>query len=955
MSKCHTSDVVRNAFRCLVFTLIVFATSSSFQATENLTPVASPDPFSGMVAGKRGNFSSTPADVRVRRVSPSATPPPRFVLPRESKSSGSAESLFKLSVMPTAREVSVGGRIPEPRNQLRSYSCGSSQVATQAEASSSKEKDDTKSQTPGRDYDDWVASIEVKELDEEVEIPPEMRLVRIPNAEVQIDGHLDDAAWNRMSGFERMVVIEPDTLDEPEYKTCIRIFHTDEGLYVSADMVQPADTLVHRLSARDQDLNRDGFGITIDTSGKGLFGFWFAINLGGSMEDGKVLPERSFSREWDGAWHGATAVTKSGWSAEMFIPWSIIAMPPSEAERRMSFFANRKVAHKNERYGWPALPFTKARFMSAMQPIAMSEVNPKQQWALFPYAATTSDGIHEENAGKVGVNFSWRPAGNMQVTGTVNPDFGAVESDDVVVNLTAFETYFPEKRLFFLEGSEVFNTSPRSNTSRMSSRGSGARSAPSTWNPEPTTMLNTRRIGGSAKDVDIPDDVSVDGPELSRPTDLLGAVKLVGQSSDFRYGFLGAMENDVELRGTLDETGEDVIVTSSGRDFGVARVVWERQSGTGRQAHGYMGTFADSPSYQALVHGIDSHFLTQNGRWTIDTQLLNSNVDSELGYGAFADIRYTPKQGVTHRISMDFLDDTLDISDLGFLRRNNVQGMRYTRFHNTSRGLPGFVRSRSLGLFSAFQTNDEGEVINGYAGFGLSYFFKNQGLINLQTSYRPQLVDDRSSYGEGSYETEPGWYMVVTYGSDAAKRFAYSVQGGIRTDELGDHAQLADIGFTLTPMNRLNLDFDIRFRHSPGWVLYDGDRNFNRYTSDQLSYLFSMDYFITAKQQIRATMQWTGVSAHERDFWQLPDEVGSLVVRDRDPMAESSDFTISRLTAQLRYRWEIAPMSDFFLVYTRGANVAELESHEFDKLFKEALKEPIVDLWVMKLRYRFGS
>ena len=798
-----------------------------------------------------------------------------------------------------------------------------------------------------------------------IDIPPEMELTELSNVDVVIDGHLDEEAWNQVAGFENMIVVSPDTLVDPEFRTLTRIFYTKRGLYVSADMEQPVDSLVQRLSARDQDLNRDGFGITLDTSGKGMFGFWFSVNLGGSKEDGKVLPERNFSREWDGAWHGASAVTETGWTAEMFIPWSILAMPPGIGKRNMSFFVSRQVAFRNERYGWPALPFTQARFMSAMQPMEMADVNPKQQWELFPYATTSADGIYDETDRKVGLNFSWRPAPNLQVSGAANPDFGAVESDDVVVNLTAYETFFPEKRLFFLEGSEVFETTPRGTPRRGSSRGGGARVAPSTYTMEPTTLLNTRRIGGSAKHLDYDDGaIDVPGPELSKPTDLLGAVKVVGQASAFRFGFLGAMEDDVELRGTMEQmdeadelSEEDVIVSSPGRDFGVARVVWERQSGTGRQAHGLITTFADTPEYGALVTGLDSHFLTQNGKWSIDSQLINSQKDSETGYGGFADIRYTPKQGIFHRLSLDFLDDTLDVSDLGFLRRNDLRGFRYARFHNTSRNLPDIVRSRSIGLFLSGQTNSNGDLIRGYIGTGVGFNFTNQSAIDVQLSIRPKIVDDRSSFGNGSFEAEETKFVTLTYATDSAKKFSYSVQTGVIDEDLGDPAYIGDIGFTYSPLSRLRFDYDLRYRDSEGWLLYSGDTDFTRYYSEQLSHLFGFDFFISAKQQFRATLQWTGINASERDFWQIadPDQIGPLEPRMVVPEAESGDFTISRLTAQVRYRWEIAPLSDLFIVYTRGSNVPSLSHASFDRLFREALRDPIVDVIVVKLRYRFGS
>lgn len=1005
------SRLITRKYTVFAFLIVLFWTATTASSDDSVTTDQSTseyDPFGGLVLSQRDLNRRRQVHLDIR---PAPQKPVSQTVVNEAKPVMSAgKSLFTLNTGTLPRDtrnrrtVATNSTIEPVRSgsgsggiRLRSRASNERQVRTQVsrpratstmpnirdeviiERRSLDDADDTKTPSKPSSSQSQEAVSGESRLESEVPaspsassgrqvstmpnvvshttgIPAHMALTEFQEHDVVIDGVLDEAAWNKVNGFDTMMVVEPDTLADPEYRTVVRMFYTSRGLFVSADMIQPPDTLVERFSARDQNLNRDGFTITLDTSGKGLFGFWFAINLGGSKEDGKVLPERNFSREWDGAWHGGTAVTANGWSAEMFIPWSIVAMPPGGGERNMSFFVSRKVAFRNERYGWPGLPFTQARFMSALQPIAMRNVNPKQQWEVFPYAATSADGVYEETNGKAGMNFSWRPTPNMQITGALNPDFGAVESDDVVVNLTAFETYFPEKRLFFLEGSEVFETSPRSIPTRGSgSMSGGARAAPITYTPEPTTVLNTRRIGGSVKNFDVPEGFDVPGIEMSKPTELLGAVKMVGQTNAFRFGMLGAAEDEVTLRATDELTDETVFLNAPGREFAVSRVMWERQAGRGRQAHGYINTFANTPEHEAMVHGLDSHFLTQNGKWVIDTQLLNSMKLDEHGYGGFADIRYTPKQGVFHRISVDFLDDKLDISDLGFLRRNDLRGLRYTRFHNTSQNLPSFLRSRAIGVFSAVQTNGDGDLIRAYLGTGWSFYFKNQSALSIQTAFRPPAVDDRSSFGDGNFETERTKFITVTYGSNSAKKFSYSLQTGVRDDELGDPAYLADIGFTLSPITRLRIDYDIRYRDSKGWLLYRGDNNFNRYFSEQLSQIVGLDFFITAKQQLRATMQWTGINATTRDFWMLPEELGELEVRELDPDEESGDFTISRLTAQLRYRWEIAPLSDLFIVYTRGSNVPSLGQADFDRLFSEAFKDPIVNLLVMKLRYRFGS
>lgn len=125
----------------------------------------------------------------------------------------------------------------------------------------------------------------------------------------------------------------------------------------------------------------------------------------------------------------------------------------------------------------------------------------------------------------------------------------------------------------------------------------------------------------------------------------------------------------------------------------------------------------------------------------------------------------------------------------------------------------------------------------------------------------------------------------------------------------------------------------------------------------------AMDFFITARQQLRLTMQWAGIRATEQELLQIVDGVPQLQSRERDDGEESDDFTISRLIAQLRYRWQIAPLSDLFVVYTRGSNLDNAydldDPHtsprdSFGQLYGDAFSDPLVDTLAVKLRYRFG-
>ena len=117
---------------------------------------------------------------------------------------------------------------------------------------------------------------------------------------INIDGIVNETAWDGGTLLSDFRVVDPETLVNPSHKTEVRLLYDQQGLYVGAKLEQPADTLVSRLSARDQFLDRDGLVLVVDPAGKGNYGYWFSLNLGGAMTDGTALPERKFNRQWDG-------------------------------------------------------------------------------------------------------------------------------------------------------------------------------------------------------------------------------------------------------------------------------------------------------------------------------------------------------------------------------------------------------------------------------------------------------------------------------------------------------------------------------------------------------------------------------------------------------------------------------------------------------------------------------
>ena len=523
-------------------------------------------------------------------------------------------------------------------------------------------------------------------------------------------------------------------------------------------------------------MRRDSVGFTFDASGEGEYGYWGELALGGTQTDGTVLRESQFNTEWDGAWPGATAVTPDGWSAELFFPWSQMAMPHAGEERSFGLFASRQVASAGERWSWPAIPLTGARFLSILPLAELREVNPRQQWSVFPYASVTVDEIEDGTTYKGGMDLFWRPSTNFQVTATVNPDFGNVESDQVIVNLTAFETFFPEKRLFFQEGQEIFATTPRADLP-FRFRGGSA----------PTTIVNTRRIGGRPRAPETPDDIEVPDRELGQPTELLGAIKATGEIGSVRYGVLGAMEDDVKF------DADNRNLHQSGTDYGGVRVLYDRTAANGVYGGvGMISTAVVHPAREAYVHGLDFHYQSAGGRWAVDGQLLHSDIadgDPDApqgkGYGAFIDTVYSPRRGISYELKLHSYDDRLDINDLGFLERNDATRMEM-RMNWRGRGIP-WVRNFAFRSYMRQELNGDGRLTQSGVGAFQEFTLHNLDEVTLGLGWYPGRYEDRNSFGNGTYRIEERANFSVDYVTDASKVLSLGAGLEINGEELGGY------------------------------------------------------------------------------------------------------------------------------------------------------------------------
>ena len=752
---------------------------------------------------------------------------------------------------------------------------------------------------------------------------------------INIDGNVNEIAWEGGTSLSDFRVVDPETLDKPSHKTEVRLLYDQQGLYVGAKLEQPADTLVARLSARDQFLDRDGLVLVIDPAGKGSYGYWFSLNLGGAMTDGTALPERKFNRQWDGPWQGATKILQDGWSAEYFLPWTMFNMPAAEGSRTIGFGAKRLLSSKGEAWGLPPLPDSGPVFLSALEQLSLENLSSSKELVFYPFISSSYDSLARSDSHKVGFDIFWKPSSNLQVSTTINPDFGNVESDNVDVNLSSFETFFPEKRTFFLEGQEIFTTSAQ-RTSSFSGK-------------NPLILVNTRRIGSPPPLPDLESFEYLDDTP-NQPSELLGAAKLTGQFGSFRYGILSAFEEASFSRGIV--LGQTIDVKQEGRDFHALRILYERNDYGARKGIGWISTLVSHTQANAYVHGIDGHFLSENAKWKIDGQVLYSDRDLSDGFGSYVDVRYTPKQGFRHELAMEYYGSNFDLNDFGFLRRNDTYGASY-KFTLTKSEL-NHLKSSKLEFGTRHEFNGEGLAVRkGFYSKMRFELLKNHA-VKGNLAYLPSRWDDRNSRGNGTYKIMDRYKWGVSFQSDKSRKLSHEISASFEEEQIGGNSKGLEYEINWQPIPNFSAELSLEHKKRIGWLLHEAERNLTTFNAETWEPKLEFVYVPSPKQQFRASAQWVGIKAFEHKRWIAPIIAGGLI-EITNTNEEKRDFSISKLIFQARYRWEIAPLSDLFVVYTRGSDLPSQPKSHFRDLLTDTWSNRKTDSLIVKLRYRLGN
>jgi hypothetical protein len=459
--------------------------------------------------------------------------------------------------------------------------------------------------------------------------------------------------------------------------------------------------------------------------------------------------------------------------------------------------------------------------------------------------------------------------------------------------------------------------------------------------------MNTRRVGGRPRDVALPVGVELSRRQELTPADVIAAAKATGQFGSFRYGVLTAFEDDTDYL-----ADDSLQYTQDGRDFGAFRILYEDSSGAAYRGLGWITTLVAHPEADAIVHGTDFHWLSTDGKWKFDSQALMSDRDeSGIGYGGSADVAYAPRQGLRHEFRATLLDDTIDVNDLGFQTRNDVNDYQYEIRWNKS-GLKN-VRDFEFSPFVRYAVNGAGLKTNNAIALSGAVTFNNLFKINGFFAYLPSRFDDRNSFGNGTFKIRQRERGELNFNTDFSKPISFFGKIGYGGEAVYGESIDTKLGVTWRPRQNLSMQLQVQHSDKDGWLLHQEDQNFTTFKATQWQPQLNLEYFVTAKQQIRLAMQWVGIQAFEDRFYTLPTDTMNLIEGPK-PVGETDDFSVSQLNFQVRYRWQIAPLSDLFIVYTKGDR-QRTDRMEYNDLFRDNWNNPLGDQLVIKLRYRVGS
>ncbi|HDZ40068.1 MAG TPA: hypothetical protein ENH59_00070 [Bacteroidetes bacterium] len=746
-----------------------------------------------------------------------------------------------------------------------------------------------------------------------------------------IDGIIDEQVWQTSNIAGDFIQYSPYGGQPSKLDTEVRFLFDDEAVYIAAMMYDTSpDSIYRNLGQRDndRDLNADFFYVDISTFNDGLNGETFKISASGVQSDmkarssGERRDRRHGDSSWDAVWYSSVRINETGWVTEVKIPFSALRFPSNQVQTwGVNFW--REIRRYREISSWNYVDREAGSTFNHLGEVSrLSDIVPPVRFSFTPYVSgyiEKYNGQEPDYTANGGVDIKYGINESFTLDATLIPDFGQVQSDDMVLNLTPYEVKYNERRPFFMEGTELFN------------RGD---------------IFYSRRIGSMPRYHNNAADSLEDNEILSnnpQESSLINASKISGRTkSGLGIGFFNAITR--EMYAIITDTltyGERHVTTGPLTNYNMLVLDQTLKNGS---FVSLMNTNVWQPwdhnekKYTANVSGAElklqnaSKLYSVSARATL-SQKYNSGAENEFGHS------YQLEGGKTGgkfraSYSLSALSDTYDPNDMGYLRRNNEFNNSVEFSYNTFQPFWKIYTTRNSISFNYSQLYCPRLYTGSSISLNSMTIFSNYWSLMIRSDYKPAGEDD---YYEpripGRYYHRPEELMgFIKFDTDKSKRFYFNFSASF-TKIFSEDEQFI-YSFSAEPEVKLssravagvNVSYqknvnDIGFVSSNMDDIFFGLRDNSTISSTlNLEYIFIADMYIT----FRMRHYWSRAD-YADDYFLLGND-GSLssVIYEDD-----HDYNYNAFNIDMVYTWRFAPGSEMSLVW-KNSIYADSEEIYYD-------------------------
>jgi hypothetical protein len=770
----------------------------------------------------------------------------------------------------------------------------------------------------------------------------------------RIDGKLDDEVWTRAQAIDDMVQNDPDNMAAPTERTVVQVAYDDRSIYVAAHcyMTDPSK-ITTALGRRDTNPRSDSIKMTFDPRHDHLTAYTFDANPSGVQGDMTWFDDTRSSTDYDAVWEVRTEITSDGWVAEFRIPFSQMRFSVTPGQEVVwGFNVRRDIVGRAEVDRWVATPRGVNGFVSRFghlvfqQPPAPPRRLEVQPFLLARQEHETAVGSDQDYSG--GLDFRMGIGTSATLSAAVNPDFGQVEQDPAVLNLSVFETFFPEKRPFFIEDSRTLVP------------------------PYPQVVLfHSRRIGKRPGRIELPEgDTLIEQPDQ---TTILGATKVTGKASGWTFGGLTALTDreyakvefdQVDASGALHRATTERLIEPL-TSYNVGRV--QRDILKGSSNIGAIGTAVmREKDLDAFTGGIDytirwdKNRNNWNGHW-IGTRAPVDGV-MKSGFGGVTNYNFSTKY-VGVFAHYDFFDADFKNSDLGFFASRPDKTSANLGMNFNQPDPRKYYRSINTFFNVNRQWNGDWLELDKSWNFGGNVEFLNFWDIFAGAGKSPQVFDDLDTRGGPPIVRPASQFFNMSFSSDSRRRWQFGSYFFASNTEAGGHSKTIDffLQFQPVPALQTSLSGNYNFgRDAAQWientdVTGDGedDNIYGTLDRDVVSLTARTTYAFTRDMTLEVYLQPFVAVGDYTDIRRLAQPMSFLF--ESAEVDDNPDFNTKSFRSNVVFRWEYKRGSTVYVVWN-VSNEDESRPGEFSGFrdLRRGFSGPGSQVFMVKLNYWLG-